>query len=187
MTDIDLTPFLIRKNAGRPRTRGRYNASELYFILNGLTTPEQWLNSPQRSVEEIIRMWNGTAAHNQIQDLIDAPPESKKTFTHMGVTLVAKADYLPEDRDEVWEFKSSQKPIKTAKDYHLHQTRLCCTLFERGKGIVFQPVVNERGVFLKNLGEVERDDAWFMRQMDALADFHRRVEPLWEALAKTQA
>ena len=44
--DINLTPRLKEKMAPRERVRGRYNCSEMYGIINGWTTPEQWFNPP---------------------------------------------------------------------------------------------------------------------------------------------
>ena len=68
--DINLTPKLQQKMSSRSRIRGRYNASEIYFIVNGLTTPEEWMNPPKKKVKEMLTMWNGIGTHNQIQDLL---------------------------------------------------------------------------------------------------------------------
>ena len=67
--DINLTPKLKSKMNSRPRVRGRYNSSELYFINNGSTTPEQWLKQPERKVKEMLMMWNGIGIHNQLEQI----------------------------------------------------------------------------------------------------------------------
>ena len=71
MTDIDLTDKLREKMKSYPRTRGRYNSSELYYITKGYTTPEEWFNSPEKDMKQITDMWNGIGAHDQIQELLE--------------------------------------------------------------------------------------------------------------------
>lgn len=183
--DINLTPKFKQKMGGYPRTRGRYNSSELYSILVGFgkkLTPEKWLHPDQRTLEEMFTMWNGTGVHNQIQNIIgEEHCEKKVVFSYKDICIVAKADILPEDHpNEVWELKTSERTMKEAKDYQLHQVRLYCTFFEKPEGVIYQPVKNKNGIYLREIGRVKRDDKWVEEQLKALYEFHKRVEPLWQ-------
>jgi predicted RecB family nuclease len=166
---------------GKSRVRGRYNASELYFLNNGSTKPEDWLNPKEREFFELMRMWKGIAAHEMVQDLLHKDAcEIKQTHVAGPVTLVGKSDYLPpEFPNEVWEFKSSENLMSDAKPWHLHQAKLYATMFNKDRGVVMQPVHNENGIFLKEIGFVERDDAWFNKEIEKLQAFHDKVEALW--------
>ena len=181
MRDIDLTPKLREKMKSRPRVRGRYNSSELYFINKGDVTPQQWFEQKDKEVHEMLRMWNGTGAHNQIEELLGSEHSEKKCeYKYRDIILVGKSDYLPPNRpDEVWEFKTSEKKMTSSKPWHDHQVKLYCTMFEKKNGLVYQPVKNDSGVYLKHIGTVERDDAWFQKELEKLYVFHQRVEHLW--------
>lgn len=170
--------------ASRTRVRGRYNSSELYFVNNGLTTPMQWMNSPERSMKEILTMWGGTGMHNQLEDLLGKEnAEHKVEFVYKDIVLVGKADFLPPEKpDEVWEFKTSDKKMTIAKPWHEHQVKLYCTMFGKEKGLVFQPLQNSEGIYLKHLKTVDRDDAWFESEMEKLYIFHQRLEEVWKSI-----
>ena len=143
------------------------------------------MHAPEKTVKEMLTMWNGTGSHNQIQSLLDPKYcENKVEFVFRDIVLVAKADYLPPDKDEVWEFKTSIKLMEKAKTWALFQTRLYTTMFNRPVGVVYQPVSNDEGIYLKDLGRVERDDAWFGKELEQLYAFHLEVENLWKALDK---
>jgi len=180
--DINLTPKLKSKMNSRPRVRGRYNSSELYFINNGSTTPEQWLKQPERKVKEMLMMWNGIGIHNQLEDLMGKEnSEKKQEMVYKGIILVGKADYMPPDKlNEVWEFKTSERKMSYPKPWHEHQVKLYCTMFNKDKGLIYQPLKNDDGIYLKHLGTVERDDKWFEGEMEKLYQFHLKVEELWK-------
>ncbi len=184
MKDLDLTPLLMSKMKSYPRKRGRYNASELFAIDRGWTTPETWMRPKERTPEEVMRMWRGVLVHDHIQRLLPSDTnEIKKEYHWNGIVLVGKSDNLPKKpSNEVWEFKTSDQAFEKGKPWHLHQIRLYTTMFEREKGILFQPVSNEQGLFLKRIGEVERDDDWFQKQLQKLWIFHMKVEKLWEKM-----
>jgi hypothetical protein len=170
----------------RSRVRGRYNASELYFINHGTgklkTTPEKWMNAPEKEIKELLTMWSGIGMHSQIQGLLGKEnSEKKKEFVYKDIVLVGIADFIPPSpADEVWEIKTSEKAMAEAKVWHKHQARLYTTMFNRSKGIIYQPVQDDKGVYLKNLGEVKRDDSWFERELQKLYEFHLEVEELWK-------
>lgn len=184
--DIDLTQKLTNSMAARPRTRGRYSASEVFFILSGKTTPEEWLHPSRRKLPEMFKMWDGSMIHGAVQELLRRGyEEEKREYSDFGITLVGKADYLPDARDgvpnenEVWELKTSDKAMTIAKPWQIHQTKLYCSMFGKEKGKIFQPIRTDSTLGLKLIGEVGRDDVWFMEQINKLYDFHMKVEELW--------
>lgn len=187
MKDVNLTTKLQQKMKSRPRIRGRYNASELYGITVGFrgqkTTPTEWMTPQNRSVAEMLKMWNGTGIHNQLEELMGKEHAEKKVeYVYKGITLVLKLDFLPPHLpDVIWEFKSSDKLMAKSKPWHEYQLRLYLTAFDKRLGVILQPVSNESGLYLKNIGEVTRDDEWFMEQMEKLYQFHLEVEKLWPA------
>lgn len=187
MNDINLTPIFKRKMNARPRVRGRYNSSDLYAINHGFRsgklTPEQWMHSPERPVKELLNMWAGTGLHNQIQGLLGGRDykEEKKEFHYDEITVVAKADFLPPYKpDTVWEFKTSEKLMTDSKPWHDNQVKLYTTIFEKDFGSIYQPIQDADGVYLKHLKTVERDDAWFTKEIEALYKFHLELEKLWK-------
>jgi len=181
MAHLNLTPLLRKRLAPYPRTLGRYNSSELFGISKGWTTPEKWIQQTPFNVTALMAMWNGMIVHDYVQDLLPSEcNEVKKVYSHeyapgQTIELVAKVDHLPNDPFEVWEFKSSKEEHKSAKPGHKYQAKLYCTVHERPLARVFQPVQNERGLFLKEIGVEERDDKWFLEQMDMLSEFHKQV------------
>lgn len=186
--NIDLTPLLKERFKPYPRKRGRYNSSELWAITSKnregkpYLTPEQWLNPKQDDAEGLLRMWQGMIIHDHVQKLLPAETnEVKKEVPYKDMILVAKADNLPKDSDEVWEFKTSATEMDKSKPWADYQCRLYTSIFERPKGIIYQPVQSTEGLYLKQIGEVYRDDVWFKKQLDALYLFHLKLETLWEA------
>jgi hypothetical protein len=180
MKDIDLNPALKKSFSQWPRQRGRYKASELWAISEGRLTPEEWMTPPEPDTEGMLKMWMGRIMHDHIEKLLPQDcNEIKRVHEFKDIVVVAKADHLPKHVDEVWEFKTAEDE-KKAKPWDLYQARSYCSIFERPKAVVFQPVQGE-GLFLKNIGEVERDDAWFNLELEKLYQFHLEVERLWEA------
>lgn len=180
--DIDLTKRFRDSMAFRPRVRGRYNSSELWGINNGYTTPESWLNAPEKSTEELLTMWAGTGMHNQLEKLLGTQYcEKKVEIVYKDIVLVAKADFIPSDiKNEVWEFKTSEKKMDKAKPWAEHQVKLYCSMFNKEQGVVYQPVQNKDGLYLKEIGRVDRDDSWFESELEKLYLFHKKVEQLWQ-------
>jgi hypothetical protein len=184
MHDIDLRPYLKNKMKTRPRVRGRYNSSELYAITHGWVTPEQWINPTDKLMADIMRMWSGIGIHNQLEDLLGTEySEKKKEFVYKDIVLVGKVDYMPPQfPDHIWEFKTSEKLMEKMKPWAEHQVKLYCTMFDKSKGSVFQPVKNSEGMYLKCLGTVDRDDNWFEEEMKKLYEFHLKVVSLYEKM-----
>src|ERR1035437_2156942 len=167
MTDINLTPKLKMKMASRSRVRGRYNSSEIFAITHGFRsgklTPEQWMHAPERTTKELLMMFSGIGLHTQIQGLLGGKnyEEEKIVYPYKDIVVVAKADFMPPHKpDEVWEFKTSDTVMAKAKPWQISQTKLYCTIFEKPFGVIYQPLQDDDGIYLKDIGRVERDDAW---------------------------
>ena len=180
--DINLTQRLKSKMAPRARVRNRYSSSEMYGIVNGWITPKQWFNPPEKNMKELLNMWNGTGMHNQLEELMGVDNSEKKIeYLYKNIVLVGKADFLPVHKpEEVWEFKTSENVMDQAKPWHEYQAKLYTTLFNRKQGLVFQPVQNDQGLFLRHIGTVERDDTWFIAEIEKLYVFHLKVEEIWQ-------
>lgn len=154
-------------------------------------TPEEWFNPQQRELKDMFNMMDGNMLHHVVQELLQRNyKEEKRTWEDFDITLVGKADYLPTEKDgvpegdEVWEFKSSNKLMSVAKPWHLHQTKLYCSMFGKKTGKIFQPIRSASKIQLKLLGTVNRDDLWFMEEMRKLEEFHKKVDVLWLAQNK---
>ena len=133
-------------------------------------------------MKQITDMWNGIGAHNQIQELLGKQNcEKKVEMVYKDIVLVAKGDFFPpEFPDQVWELKSSDKLMKIAKPGHIYQVKIYCSMFNKQTGTVYQPIQNKDGVYLKDLGSVDRDDKWFQEQLEKLYEFHLKVVKLYE-------
>lgn len=171
--------------ASRSRVRGRYNSSELYFINHGVgklkITPEKWLHPEEKDMKQILNMWTGVGMHNQLEDLLGkADSEKKVEFVYKDIVLVGKADFLPPTKDEAWEFKTSDRLMDKMKLWHSHQVGLYCSMFEKSIGVIYQPVQDDSGIYLKDIGRVKRDDEWFQAELELLYLFHQRVELVWK-------
>jgi hypothetical protein len=144
--------------------------------------PDQWMKAPEKEMKDVLTMWSGIGMHNQIQELLGKEfCEEKKEFVYKDIVLVGKADYLPPDKpDELWELKTSEKAMKTSKMWHDYQTRLYCTMFGKEHGLIYQPVQNADGVYLRHLKTINRDDHWFEMELEKLYQFHLLVEQKWK-------
>jgi len=180
--DINLTPHLREHMKRFPRTIGRYYASELYDICRGAVDPHDWLNPKSLPPVVLNAMWNGRVVHEYIQKLLPTEGnEIKIEHTHQlpdgnSFVIVGKVDHIPQtNTEEIWEFKTSTKEMPRPKPAHKHQAKLYCTMANRSRGVVFQPVQHSSGLYLKFIESVDRDDAWFNEQMNLVAVFHKKI------------
>lgn len=180
--DIDLTQRLRQSSASYPRKFGRYHPSELYFINKGDVTPEEWLNPKEKDMKTILKMWSGTGMHNQLEELLGSNSSEKKgEIVYKDIVLAGRADFFPPGLPhQVWEFKTSDKKMKEAKPWHEHQVKLYCSMFGKAQGLVYQPVQDANGLYLKCLKVVDRDDVWFEAELEKLYQFHLKVKELWK-------
>lgn len=174
--DIDLTPALNNKLGKKYRTVGRYSISDMYAMGAGWLTPETWLHPEPVDFTGLMRMLSGIISHEKIQMLYPKECcEVKVEYKYKDIVIVGKCDYLPKDSMEIWDFKTSDKIMKTMKPWAKHQIKMYCTLFDREVGVIYQPLVKDEKFLLKDIGRVERDDDWAMREIEKLYQFHLKV------------
>ena len=178
MQEINLTSEFIELNKKSPRTIGRFNCSEVWAIERGYIVPENYCQTNSLPFSDLFRMWEGTIKHSSLQPILEAKKwltEQKKEYAFASdCVLVGKADALTDDM--VIEIKTSNNLIPEAKSWHLYQTQLYCTLFEKEIGVVVQPIIKKTGLYLKEIGKVRRDDIWFNKRIIMLTKFHQIIE-----------
>ena len=188
---IDLTQKLLATRKLKKGKVGRYNVSDLYSILNGYISPEEFLSGEKEpfidDLTDTYTMWNGVWKHKMIQELLpEYEQEVRKEYkVDDEITLIGKVDWIGE---EVGELKTSASIMGEAKKSAIHQVKIYLTMFEREIGRIFQPVVKKKEVYkfgkrekitafnLKELSVVKRDDSWFNKEMSKLKDFHKKVK-----------
>ena len=207
---IDLTPKFMEGARSYPKKLGRYSCSQLHKMLEAARLPwglppEKYFEPEEITFEGAMRMIKGVQAHDLVQKYLDPSKVEKKfEYYYYGdgdyrngtvkatdeegnleepiFTVVGKVDYLPEDC--VWEIKSSETEFTKSKDYHDHQAKLYCTICERPKAIILQPLEDDSRFFLKQIGEVIRDDEWFEAEMRRLHNYHQRLEIIMKENAR---
>ena len=173
--DVDLTPRLIEKFGTKTRKIGRYSVSDIYAILAGWTKPEHFFEPQYNDFVGIKRMWAGVINHDFIESLLEKEKcEQKIVYKYKDIEIVGKIDYLPNDK-EVWDFKTSDHVLNKAKQWHIFQVAMYCTMFNRKIGRIYQPVMMGDKYILKHLGMVERSDDWFNLQCEKLYHFHEEL------------
>jgi len=182
---INLTENLLKHYLGeiRPQEIGRYSCSKVYGIIKGYTSVEQYIKGEKFEFPAIMRMWNGTSKHKQIEPLLElrgytCEQKVEKTFyvplmTTGEITLTGKCDAINDT--EVLEVKTSEKLYQTPKEWHTMQLTLYLSLFNREKGRIVQPVVKKDGLYLKVLGEVKRNEEAFNKIIGKLQEFNLKV------------
>lgn len=172
---IDLTGKLLSKYHKKEGKIGRYSCSRIWAMLNGYTTPEQYLKGEEIDFRGAMNMWQGTFKHEVIQELLkdDYFLEYKKVKQVGDFEIVGMADCII--WDEILEIKTSDKVHLKAKPWAINQLKLYLSLFEIPKGRIVQPIKTANKLYLKVLGEYKRNDVWFSKTMDKLAIFHKRI------------
>jgi len=151
-------------------------------MMSGIITHEQVQRflDPEKNENKMEVFYKGSGDYFRVfnrkhEEELTGEQENEKVKSRF--TLVGRADHLP-DEDCVWEIKTSDKPMSKSKPWHNHQVKLYCTMFERSKGYVLQPIMESDRLVLKTVGMVERDDEWFEREMVKLLNYHERLEML---------
>lgn len=207
---VDLTDKLLADARGYPKKLGRYSCSQLFKMLEAGKLPwglpaAKFFEIEEATLDGALRMINGTQNHELVQKYLpkernelkfeyyyygdgdprnfsrvvpDYPAKAPPLAEQPIFTLVGKVDHLPDD--SVWEIKSSDTIFSTSKDYHDHQAKLYCTICDRPKAYILQPLVEGNRFILKEIGQVERDDEWFAGEMRRLNNYHERVKLLME-------
>ena len=171
---FDLTDSLLEKYQGRPKRIGRYSISDVWAIEKGYLTIEKFLKGEENDFTSCFRMWQGRAKHAQVQELLEGYDlESKKEYAHNDWTLVGKVDAW--NNEHILEIKTSDTVLTKPKTWHEYQGKLYCTMFERDICYIVQPIVTGERIILKTLGQVERDDKWFIKRIEKLDAFHKEL------------
>ena len=156
--NIDLTDKILEKYKRQPKPN-QYNVSEIWGILNGYPQTDPGL-------EDILRMYDGTAKHKFLEQFATGQTEVRKEIDCGDFKIVGKADELTDDY--VIEYKTSTKVYDKPKAWHTWQVKFYLTMFEREKGIIYQPIVKDGRFILKCLGTTRRDDAWVEDKINKL-------------------
>jgi len=123
-------------------------------------------------------MYNGIIGHEQVQFMLDKERcEVKCEYPYRGITIVGKADYIPDSDVDPngWEFKTGPVALEKSKRWHDWQAKFYCTMFARDKWSILQPVVKNERLMLREIGVVKRDDKWVLEQFEKVVEFHQEV------------
>ena len=181
MADLDLTQLLYNKLGKKYRKVGRYSVSDLYAIKAGWLTPEEFLHPKKVDFTGLMNMLSGIIIHEKVQMLYPKECcEVKVEYKYKDIVLVGKCDYLPKESIEIWDFKTSKQIMEKMKPWAKHQIKMYCTMFNRELGKIYQPIIRDQTLILKDCGSVERDDIWFQEELEKLYQFHLKVKQLYE-------
>jgi len=166
LTDQILKPY--------PNKIGRYSISKIWGILNGYLTPEQYIKGEEHTLEDILRMNEGTMKHKFLEKYAIGETEIKKEYDCGDFVIVGKCDELTEN--EVIEYKTSVKLYDKPKAWHIHQLKMYLTIFERPLGIIYQPKIIKGRFILDTLGTTQNNYLWFQEQISKLRIFHEELK-----------
>ncbi len=189
---IDLKPVLVEESNENQRQGevGRYSISQIYAMLEGWTTPEDFINGEIMSFSQAFNCWYGTGKHTQIEQLLKRlgyETEIKKEYDCGDFKIVGRCDFLNEQM--VGDLKTSIELIGKAKKWSLFQVKLYCSVFEKEYGVIYEPIIkkeqtyNKMGYpktevvdfYLQDIGRTKRNDDWFKKQLIKLGEFHEKV------------
>ena len=181
---IDLTDKILKYgNNRKDRIIGRYSVSDLWGLLTinsytgkPYTSIQEWLDGKKNTFDGCFKMWQGSWKHKQIQDLMKDCGymiEVKKEYKLNNFMIVGMVDLMNEDT--ILEIKTSDELITTAKRWHIWQVKMYLSIFQRDKGIIFQPVIKPNKLLLKELGVVKRNDSWFDGEIIKIEKLHNQL------------
>ena len=172
---IDLTPYFI-ESFKKKRVIGRYSVSDLWAIIHGYLTPENYLEEESFKVIDIVRMINGTVKHKILEEFLIKDGwqiEVKKEFPYEDIVFVGKVDAINDK--EILEIKTSDKIIPVGKDWQKLQLKVYLTMFERESGYLVQPVYTSEKIYLKKIDEIKRDDEYVFNVFKKVKEFHNQL------------
>lgn len=172
---IDLTPYFI-ESFKRKRVIGRYSVTDLWAIIHGYLTPENYLKEESFKIIDIVRMINGTVKHKILEEFLIKDGwqiEIKKEFPYEDIVFVGKVDAINDK--EILEIKTSDKIIPVGKDWQKLQLKVYLTMFERESGCLVQPVYTNEKIYLKKIDEIKRDDEYVFNVFKKVKEFHNQL------------
>jgi hypothetical protein len=179
--EIDLTPKLIGEQ--RERKLNRFSCSEIFYLLKGWTSIEDYVNRKLPTAQEAHTMLMGSLKHKWIQEQLkdQYQMEIKKELTFGEIEIVGVADMLHLEPmgaeakllkpDYGFEIKTGKLRTKASASQE-YQARMYCSLFEVPFFYVVQPVINNGKLILKQLAVVRRSDIFFNNQIKKLTEFY---------------
>ena len=128
----------------RERKENRYSCSEIYSIINGWVTPEEFLKGETFNFNNAFKIWSGQQKHNMIEPLLksigyEVEVSQQQKINDSEIILSGRVDAMNED--SILELKTSLEAIGKAKKWSLYQVKLYCTLFKKPTGIIYEPVM----------------------------------------------
>jgi CRISPR/Cas system-associated exonuclease Cas4 (RecB family) len=165
MKEINLTDYL--RGEKRERKLNRFSVSELYYLLAGWTTVEEYLKGKEFTIKNLWEMKLGELKHQWIQDFLkkDYECEIKKVYKVDDLEIVGKADLIAKDHGI--EIKTGKARDKASRSQEF-QARMYCTIFEKPVFYIMQPYHNHEKAYLKTIGVVHRNDKWFETQINKI-------------------
>jgi hypothetical protein len=145
---------IILEQKPRKKVLNRFSTSALYYLLNGWTTVEEYVDGKPISREQKRVMREGTKVHLYVQEFLKEMGyecEIKKVLETDGIQIVCKVDALKEEHG--LEIKSSAKLRKEATRSHIYQAKWYAHLFQRDFYIV-QPEEAGGVEYLQTIGIV---------------------------------
>jgi len=172
---IDLTDRLLAKQQPKPPEIGRYSISTLWGVLNGYSTPEEYIKGEDVDFKSALRMRLGSLKHDLIQEFLipEYEIEKKTEYKYKDFVLVGKCDAI--NKTQILEIKTSDEIIPEAKRWHIWQVKMYLSLFKKEKGVIVQPIITASKLFLKEIGCVEKNDIWFKKEMLKIDILHKQL------------
>lgn len=164
--EINLSHYL--KGEERERKINRFSVSELYYLLQGWTTIEEYVNGQKRTMFDYWTMQLGSLKHEWIQEHLKTlgyECEVKKVYEVDGLEIVGRADALKADHG--LEIKTGKARDKASQS-QLYQARMYCSMFELPEFYIVQPYINKDRAYLKTIGVAKRNDKWFLKEIEKI-------------------
>jgi hypothetical protein len=154
------------------RQVGRYYASELWYYLNGKIAPEQFLNPPLPTNDELKRLYWGTTIHAGIQAIFGYEEKKYEINFEDGITIVCKPDLILEDGTIV--------EIKTKEDIEIYDNLpqyyeyQCQAYLEALKKKEMRLYLIGWG-FSRKLFKVKKNNILWQNIVEGLKEYHIKV------------
>lgn len=183
---IDLTSKL--KGEKRVRKLNRFSCSEMYYLLQGWTTLDDYVNGKEKTVQDYYTMAMGTAKHQMIQEWLkdEYQVEVKKELTFGEIEIVGVADLLHleplkdvptlQKPDYGIEIKTSTRLKEKSSGAHDFQAKMYCSIFDVPYFIIMQPVLKDGKCILKEIGRVKKSDIFFNNQIKKLTELYQQLK-----------
>jgi hypothetical protein len=154
------------------RTPGQYYASELYSYLTGKITPEDFLNPPLPSEDELKKLYWGAIIHKGIQSIFGYQEKKYEIPIGEGISIIGKPDLILENGELI--------EIKTKEDVEIYEKPLPSWEYQV-QAYLQMLGKNEAKLYLigwgfsRKLFVIKRDDALWQKIVNGMKDYHQKV------------